>query len=588
MPAFPEQWIEELHTRSDIVTVISEYISLQQKGGRFWGLCPFHGEKTPSFSVNVEKQLFYCFGCHQGGDVIRFIMTIEKLGYLDAVRLLAQRVNLPLPNEIDNAQMQQDRKMKERLYAACREAALYFYTQLRHSNAKVAKDYLLNRGLSDDTIQSFGIGYSPKSWDNLKNYLTDKGFSQEELQKSGLLQQRGNRCYDTFRGRVMFPIITPDRSVVGFGARTLGDEQPKYLNSAENMIFNKRNHLYGLNMMRGQNVSSLVLVEGYMDVVSLHQGGITNAVATLGTALTLWQARRMKRYTNEVFLAYDGDDAGQNATLRSLDILHKEGLNVKVMLFSDGQDPDDFIQNNHKESFLALQEKALPRNEYKLYAMSKRYDLTSEDGREGLAHEGSVWLGRLSPVERERYIRQLSKLTGYSATAIMQEAQRISEQTNQQENRAVNIRNNKIKQEREVSLDRLKVEQNLLYLTSVSGYRDKIIELKEQFRVAAYRRYLLVLERLPGNTNITVAMGELDEQDASMVAEVMHIPDVEDVERLFQQSAASLQIMDICEKIDLLQMQVDLPDISVDKRLTYIQQIRQLQDQLDRMQGKQT
>ncbi len=415
--AFPESWLNELLSKNDIVAVVSSYVELKPKGRRLWGLCPVHGEKTASFSVSPERQLYYCFGCHIGGSVIQFIMDVEHMTFPEAVEFLANRSGMAMPEEVNDAAMQRERAKRERLSEACKIAARFYMETLLGEQGAAGRAYLKKRGITSESVKRFGIGYAPSEWEALKNYLGEKGFSPEELVEAGLLvkNEQSGRTYDAYRGRVIFPIINASGRVVGFGARVLNNEEkPKYINTGDTLLYNKRNNLYGLNQQKSGKLADLVMVEGYTDVIGLYEAGVTNAVASLGTALTQQQARLLKRYVSTVYIAYDGDAAGQNATIRGLDILTAEGLSVRVIVFPNEQDPDEFVRQNGKEAFDRLKENALSLNAFKLEAMARSYSLDREDERERYATEACRFIATLSPVERDRYYQQLSFKTGYS------------------------------------------------------------------------------------------------------------------------------------------------------------------------------
>ena len=418
--AFPDAWLDELLAKNDIVSVVSSYVELRPKGRRLWGLCPLHGEKTPSFSVSPDKQMFYCFGCHAGGTVIQFIMQMERMSFVEAVKLLANRAGMELPETADDTAMQRERAYKERLYAACKAAARFYMETLLGPDGAPGRAYLAGRGLTSESVKRFGIGYAPAAWDALKNHLLAAGFTQQELLDAGLLvhNTEKNSVYDAYRNRVIFPIIGASGRVLGFGARVLNDDKPKYINTGDTPIYNKRNNLYGLYLQKGRRCADLVMVEGYTDVIGLFEAGITNAVASLGTALTVQQARLLKRYTQLVYIAYDGDAAGQNATIRSLDILSHEGIDVRVIVFPDAQDPDEFIRTHGREAFDALKDHALSLNAFKLESMARGYRLTDENDRERYAKEACRFIASLQPVEQGRYYAQLAKKTGYPVEAL--------------------------------------------------------------------------------------------------------------------------------------------------------------------------
>lgn len=419
MPMFPDAWMAELLSKADIVSLVSSYVQLRPKGGRLWGCCPFHSEKTPSFSVVPEKQFYYCFGCHKGGGAVQFVMETEKLGFVDAVKWLAQRAGMELPGEVDDEALKRERAIKERTYSANKQAARYYYDMLMSPAGEKAREYLQRRGVDARSIKRFGLGYAPAGWTNLTEYLGGKDYTQGELIRAGLaLKGKKDGCYDAFRDRVIFPIIDLNGRILGFGARTMGDDTPKYINTGDTPVYNKRNHLYGMNLLKGKNLAELVMVEGYMDVIRLVGSGIENTVAGLGTALTQNQARLIKRFVSTVYLCYDGDKAGQNAALRGLDILAKEGLEVRVIVIPDGLDPDDYVRKNGKEAFLELEQKAMPRNGFKLETIAAGYDFDDANAREAFAKEACAFVGSLEPVERERYAPYISRKTGLAPETV--------------------------------------------------------------------------------------------------------------------------------------------------------------------------
>lgn len=425
--AFPSAWLDELLHKNDIVSVVSEYVELKPKGRKLWACCPLHGEKTPSFSVSPDKQLFYCFGCHAGGTVIQFVMDMERLTFYEAVQQLANRVGMELPNEINDREMQRQRAYKKRIIEANTEAARYYSRCfLNPATGKDAQAYAAKRGLNAEIVTRFGIGYAPDTWDSLLKLLKSKGYSEKELVDAGLLvhNTERNTVYDAFRGRLIFPILGVNGQVLGFGARVMGDEKPKYINTGDTPVYNKRNNLYGLYLHKNEKLDDLIMVEGYMDVIGLYKAGVKNAVASLGTALTQQQARLLKRYVEKVFIAYDGDAAGQNAMVRGLDILKAEGLEVRVITFPDDLDPDEYVQIYGKEGFDRLKENALSLNAFKLETMAKGYDLNDENGRERYAKAACAFVAGLQPIEQERYYRLIAKKTGYPLEALEAQGER--------------------------------------------------------------------------------------------------------------------------------------------------------------------
>ena len=422
MDAKFQAWLDDLRSRTSLEEVVSEYVPLKQKGRRFWGCCPFHNEKTPSFSVDTEAQMYYCFGCHKGGTVINFVMEMERMEFMDAVRLLAERAHMEVPERGDRTgQPRLTQDERERMYEANRLAARYFYDLLWQSEGAEALNYLYGRGLNDSDIRRFGLGASPKGWDGLYRHLSGQGYSPELLEKAGLVVRRDKGVFDMFRGRAMFPIINAQGRVLGFGGRALGDQQPKYLNTAETPIFNKRRGLYALNMAsKERDAGRLVLVEGYMDTVSLRKYGVRGVVATLGTALTEEQARLMKRYAPEVWISYDGDSAGQKAALRALDIFDAQDLPARVIDYPGGMDPDDFVKAKGLNGF-----EALPRYDSTSYRMLRAKDglnLDIQDDMTQYALKCCAILRRVkNPVEMENHLRRLVSETGYDREILLRQ-----------------------------------------------------------------------------------------------------------------------------------------------------------------------
>ena len=417
-----DAWLDELRSRVSLEEVVSEYVPLKQKGRRFWGCCPFHNEKTPSFSVDTESQLYYCFGCHKGGTVINFVMDMERMEFMDAVRFLADRAHMDVPQtQSQPGQSGLSRDERERMYEANRLAARYYHALLWTGEGAEALNYLYGRGLNDADIRRFGLGASPRGRDGLIRHLQEAGYEEGLLEKAGLSVRRDGRSHDMFRGRVMFPIINAQGKVLGFGGRAMGDAQPKYLNTAETPIFNKRLGLYALNFAQKERaIGRLVLVEGYMDTVSLRKHGVKGVVATLGTALTEEQARLMKRYAPEVWISYDGDAAGQKAALRALDIFDQQGVPAKVIDYPDGMDPDDFVKAKGLSGF-----EALPKHDSTTYRMLRArdgLDLSMQDGMTQYALRCCEILRRVkNPVEMENHLRRLVNETGYDREILLRQ-----------------------------------------------------------------------------------------------------------------------------------------------------------------------
>ncbi len=438
---FPAAWLDELRARADIVQIVSGYVPLKKNGHRYWGLCPFHGEKTASFSVDAEQQLYYCFGCKAGGSVIQFIMEIERLDFPEAVRFLADQLHMPLPQMENDPDWQRKRDQRDRLLSANREAARIFHQTLYTKEGEASLQYLKKRGLTDSVIRKFGLGAAPEKWDFLTQQLLQKGFTLDELRQVGLTvvkdeetlpdgTKRPKRAFDMFRNRAMFPIIDQYGNVLAFGGRILGDGQPKYLNTSDTPVFNKRLGVYAANLLRKErHLERVVLVEGYMDVVSLTQFGVTGVCATLGTALTNEQARLLKRFAPKVYLSYDGDSAGQHAILRGLDILEAEGIPARVLDFPDGLDPDEFIRRDGLEGFEKLP--ALSPATYRMRRLKDQYDLSAQEGRTEYAKACAQILKGLEPVEMENHLQQLMVQTGFSREVLMAQIGQTLPRTNE-------------------------------------------------------------------------------------------------------------------------------------------------------------
>ncbi|MBO5867672.1 MAG: DNA primase, partial [Oscillospiraceae bacterium] len=374
--AFPPSFIDELLARNPIEDVVGQTVNLRRSGSNMFGLCPFHGEKTASFSVAPDKGIYYCFGCHTGGGAINFVMELEGLSYPDAVRKLAQRVGMEVP---EDEQYQSRYRKQERLWALMKEAGRFFHQQLYAPGGAECLAYVQKRGLSKSIVTRFGIGYAPNSWNMLVDAMRKKGYTDEELREADLVGEKNGRVYDRFRNRLMFPIIDVRGNVIGFGGRVLDNSTPKYLNSNETIIFNKRKNLFGLNLAKKTKEPYMILVEGNIDVVALHQFGFDNAVASLGTSLTEEQVTLLSRYTEEVVLTYDADEAGQRAAKRAIPMLEKAGIKVRVLQMQDAKDPDEFLQKFGRDKFRILLEDSSNRVEYQLNAIKAAYDLNSDD-----------------------------------------------------------------------------------------------------------------------------------------------------------------------------------------------------------------
>ena len=407
---YPDDVIEEVRTRNDIVDVISQYVNLKKKGANYFGLCPFHNEKSPSFSVSPGKQMYYCFGCGAGGNVITFVMEYENYSFVEAVKYLADRAGITLPEVEYSKEARAQADLKNTLLEINRLAGNYFYYQLKQPQGRVGYEYFRNRGLSDETIRRFGLGYSLKTPDDLYRYMRSKGYGDGILKETGLfyIEERGSR--DKFWNRVMFPILDVNNRLIGFGGRVMGEGEPKYLNSPETKLFDKSRNLYGLNFARTSRKGNVILCEGYMDVIAMHQAGFTQAVASLGTAFTSGQASLLRRYANEILLSYDSDGAGVNAALRAIGILKEAGMTGRVINLEPYKDPDEFIKALGGEEFQKRLDHAENSFFFELRQLQKNYDLSDPEQKTAFHREIARKLCTFSEeVERENYIEAVAQ-----------------------------------------------------------------------------------------------------------------------------------------------------------------------------------
>ena len=408
---YAEDVIEEVRSRNDIVSVISEYVKLQRKGSSYFGLCPFHNEKSPSFSVSPDKQMYYCFGCGAGGNVFTFIQEYENYSFPEAMKFLAERAGITLPEKEYSQEERRAQDLRTRILNVNKMAAKYYYYQLRTENGRQAMEYLKNRRLSDETIRSFGLGYSNKYSNDLYLYLKKHGVSDELLRESGLMNvDERNGMYDKFWNRVIFPIMDVNNRVIGFGGRVMGDGKPKYLNSPETAVFDKSRNLYGLNVARTARKKSMLVCEGYIDVISMHQAGFKNSVASLGTALTTQHASLLKRYTNEVILTYDSDGAGIKAALRAIPMLKAAGISTRVLHMNPYKDPDEFIKTLGPEAFQERMDQAENSFLFEISILERDFDMHDPEGKTGFYQAAARKLMEFDQeLERENYIQAVAE-----------------------------------------------------------------------------------------------------------------------------------------------------------------------------------
>ena len=421
---FSDNFIDELTQRSDIVDVVSGYVRLGKKSGsNMFGLCPFHSEKTPSFSVSPDKQIYHCFGCGKGGGVINFIMDIENLSFPDAVEFLARRAGMPIPQNAEDKYS----KKRSRMLLLNKDSARFFHKQLSTPQGAPAREYMAKRRIGQGTAISFGLGFAPESWSMLLDAMEAKGYTSQELFDAGLVRRgKSGGFYDTFRNRLMFPVIDVRGNVIGFSGRILGDGEPKYMNSPETIVFNKSQNLFALNLAKKSKSGYIILSEGNIDVVSLHQAGFDSAVASLGTSLTAEQARLLSRYTGEVVIAYDNDGAGLKASQRAIGILEKLDIKVKILRMSGAKDPDEFIRLKGADAFRNLLEASENQVDYRLRAVTEKYDLSVDEQKVAFLKEAMELVSRLhGSVERQVYSLRIASMAGVSPELVTQEAERL-------------------------------------------------------------------------------------------------------------------------------------------------------------------
>ncbi|HZK34291.1 MAG TPA: DNA primase, partial [Bacillota bacterium] len=429
---YPDDFIDEVTARNDIVDIVREYLPLKASGRGYFGLCPFHNEKTASFHVSPERQTYHCFGCGEGGNVITFMMAIERMEFVEAVKFLGERSGIEPPEREyrqDQRKPSISRDTRQELYDINKTCARFYHKMLFTEDGKEALSYLQARGIDMQEIKVFGIGYAPNKWDSVLKLLEAKGYDKKNMLSAGLVVDNVDkgRVYDRFRNRLMFPIISPRDQVIGFGGRVMDDSLPKYLNTSDGPIFNKSATLYGLNLTKKiRPLEHLIIVEGYMDVIALRRFGFPQAVASLGTALTSDQARLMRRFTSDVFVAYDGDTAGQKASLRGLDILSESGYRVRVMQFPEGMDPDDVLNRYGPEYFKKLMSQSLGLIDYKIEQVKQGYDLDTPSGKVDFGTEvAKILAGVDNLIERESHVQRLESMTGIRSRVIYDQIQKI-------------------------------------------------------------------------------------------------------------------------------------------------------------------
>ena len=560
-----DAFLEQLRANTDIESVISPYVNLRRRGKNLVGLCPFHNEKTPSFTVYPENGSFYCFGCGVGGDVITFVRRMENLDYMEAVKQLADRAGMALPEDGYDDTLA---KKRTSVLAANRAAAKFFHSQLFTDRGRHALNYFLDRGLTMETIRHFGLGFAPDDWRTLKNHLNEQGFDDILLESANLLRRSDKNgkvsYYDNFRNRVMFPIIDPRGNVIAFGGRVLDDSKPKYINTSDTLVYKKSNGVFALNFAKNGNDGKLIIAEGYMDVIALHQAGFTNAVACLGTALTKEQANLLSRYADEIILSYDADEAGQKATARALGIFGTTGMEIKVLRLTGGKDPDEIIKKYGAQRFRDIINGAANDTEYRLIRARQGIDLSTDDGKvKYLSAATEVLAGIPSPVEVDVYASRLANELGVDKLAIESQVKykreglrkrRMAQREQDQKRLLINGQNTK-NPERSQHLRAAKAEETLIasLMRNPDFYNKLKDELSADYFVTALNRriFSVILSRLDegGNTEPYFLSSEFtpDEMD--------------EVERIFRSAAQLSNTVEECaDCIKILKEEKNKPE----------------------------
>lgn len=558
-----EEILEKIKEENDIVDIISESVRLKKAGRSFSGLCPFHNEKSPSFSVSQEKQIYKCFGCGESGNVITFVMKNKNMNFIDAVKYLADRANILLEDE---KRVNPIAKKKELLYKVNVEAGRFFFSNLRSN--KMAMEYFLNRGIRQETIKRFGLGYAKDSWNSLLFHLRKLGFSENILLEAGLVltsEKTGNK-YDRFRNRVMFPVFDYRGKVIGFGGRVLDDSKPKYLNSPETLVFQKGTNLYGLNFAIKSNMKEryFIIVEGYMDLISLHQHGITNVVASLGTALTVNQARLLKRYADKVIISYDADVAGQTATMRGLEILKDVGFDVRVLSIPQGKDPDEYVRSNGRDAFMKLINEAEGLVEYRIKKAGENINFKDSNDLVKYGKKVTEILAKVNPIEKDIYIKKISENTGIREQALYDLLSKEMTKNIKNQEFMNNKEENGTKLYKEPAF--IKAERSLLKLCLEEEYFDYISQLISQDELILPEHkeiFSIIKEAKKGSINNIVTFLESKSENIKVIEEVVKIKE----QQVLTGKDNKKLIQDLIKQIDSYKLNQKLKELKQKQKL---------------------
>ncbi len=534
--AFPESFIQELITRNDIVDVVGNYVQLKRSGSGYVGLCPFHNERTPSFHVHPGEQYYHCFGCGKGGGVINFMMEIENLSYPDAVANLAQRAGLQMPEDRDDRASRQ----RARLLAANKDAARWFFDQLSSPDGKRCTDYMAERRISPAIARRFGLGFAPERWDGLLNALSAKGYTEQELIMADLIRRGNHGFYDTFRNRLIFPIIDVRGNVIGFSGRALGDSPAKYLNSKDTPVFSKGRNLFALNLAKKSKAGYMILSEGNIDIVALHQAGFDSAVASLGTSLTPDQARLLSRYTGEIIIAYDNDTAGLKASQRAIGILERLDMKVRVLRLTGAKDPDEYIKTRGPDAFRNLLEGSEDQIDYRLNSITAKYDLTLDDQKVSFLREATELVASLpGQVERQVYAIRVAGLAGIGQDAVVSEverrrkrllakARRSNEQAMSRPERSVQPASKALHYHDPVSAAAEEGVIRLLYLEPSLGRHDGL-PAPDEFSSEALRNiYTVLMQKIKDADTISIGSlsADLSQDEMNLLVSILQKPEL--------------------------------------------------------------
>lgn len=541
MPRYSDEIIDEVRQTNDIVDIISQYVHLKRSGRNFFGLCPFHNEKSPSFSVSPDKQIFHCFGCGAGGNVFTFLMKIEGISFIEAVQTLAERSNIALPTLQNSADTARE-ELKAKVYKVNEFAANFYHENLYKPESKIAQEYIKKRKLTNETLKSFQIGFSGK-FDELYHALVSQGFGEKEMLESGLVNKNERGQYiDRYRNRLMFPICDVRGKVIAFGGRVLDDSKPKYINSPENIVYSKGRNLFGLNVAKKGDIKKILIVEGYMDVISLHQRGITNVVAALGTAMTQAQGWLLRKHSEQIILSFDSDEAGLSAKMRALDILQNMGCDIRILQMEGAKDPDEYIVKYGNVRFLGLIDKALSVIEFKVKVLKRNLNLKNTNDKIKFLNEIAKLIAKIdNNMEREVYIEKIAKEYEKSKEAIYAEVNKLSYSGNKSEKileKSKPVVKRKIQEENNVS-EAVKRRENTILSILLMGDLNIFQIIKQNIKPEDFRDNLnkqiakkLYEEFEKGNSNINGILDELSEEEQSHVTMIMADDyEIEDVEK---------------------------------------------------------